>query len=116
MRSFVLVCLLLASSRALADGDGPDDLTFKVESNLRAGVAKVDISPPDGTPVIGHVRPTKGFRDRLHAAVLLLDDGRTKAAIVTLDLIASSPATVKDLREAVASASGAPPENIMVAC
>jgi hypothetical protein len=61
-------------------------------------VARVDISPPDGTPTTGHVRETKGFRDPLHAVVLLLDDGRTKAALVTHDLIASSPPVVEGFR------------------
>src|SRR3954451_8220257 len=64
-----------------------DDLTFKVESNLRAAVAKVDITPPPGTPIAGHVRDYQGVRGALHAAVLLLDDGRTRAAIVTTDLL-----------------------------
>ena len=61
----------------------------KIESNLRAGVAKVDITPPPGTKVVGHVRETHGVRDPILAAILLLDDGKTKAAIVTLDLIAA---------------------------
>jgi neutral ceramidase len=98
-----------------SNADGPDTFAFKVDSNLKVAVAKVDISPPDGTPVTGHVRPTKGFRDRLHVVILLLDDGRTKAALVTHDLIASSPAVVDGFRDAVASATGTPRKHIMVA-
>jgi neutral ceramidase len=109
------VCAILAVLTSLAHADGPDELTFKVESNLRAATAKVDISPPDGTPVTGHVRETRGFRDRLHAAILLLDDGKTKAALVTTDLIASGVPTVEALREAVSGATGTPRENILVA-
>jgi hypothetical protein len=63
-------CALLFAATAYA-GNGPDEQSFKVESNLRAAVAKIDISPPDGTRATGHVRDTKGFRDRLHAVVLL---------------------------------------------
>lgn len=92
-----------------------DQPAFKVESNLRASVARVDISPPDGTPTTGHVRETKGFRDRLHAVVLLLDDGRTKAALVTHDLIASSLPVVEGFRSAVADAAGIPAGHILVA-
>ncbi len=44
-----------------------EDMPFTVESNLRAAVAKVDITPPAGTKVTGHVRATDGLRDRLHA-------------------------------------------------
>jgi hypothetical protein len=87
---------------------------FKVESNLLAAVAKVDITPPPGTTVTGHVRPTDGFRNKLHAEVLLLNDGRTKAAIVTTDLISASTDLVEAMRAVVAEQSATPPENIMV--
>ncbi len=89
--------------------------SFKVESNLRAGVGKVDITPPPGTKVVGHVRETQGARDPIRAAVLLLDDGRTKAAIVTLDLISSWEEMVQSVRAAVSQASDTPPQNILVA-
>ena len=56
---------------------------FKVETNHDGtGVAKIDITPPPDTKVVGHVQ-THGARDPIRAAVLLLDDGRTRAAIVT---------------------------------
>lgn len=116
LRPFAYCFLLLALARAgTLCAAQPDDFSFKVDSNLRAAVARVDISPPDGTPVTGHVRETHGFRDRLHAAVLLLDDGRTRAAIVSLDLIGSSMPVVNGLRDAVAQAAKTPRENIMVA-
>ncbi len=35
---------------------------FKIESNLRAGVAKIDVTPPADTKVAGHVRATHGAR------------------------------------------------------
>jgi hypothetical protein len=46
----------VASVRA---SDGPDEQPFKVEANLRTAVAKIDISPPDGTRAAGHIRATK---------------------------------------------------------
>jgi neutral ceramidase len=111
----ITLTVYLTSTGFVLGADGPDDYTFKVESNLRASVAKIDISPAEDTPVTGHIRPTKGFRDRLHAVILLLDDGRTKAALVTHDLIACSPAVVDGFRDAVADAAGIPRENVMVA-
>ena len=110
--AIMLAFLATGSARAEA---GAEQSSFKVESNLRVGVAHVDISPPDGTPTTGHIRETKGFRDRLYAVILLLDDGRTKAAIVTHDLIASSPAVVDGFRTAVADGAGIPRDHIMVA-
>ena len=47
--------------------------------------------------------------------LLLLDDSRTKAAILTLDLINAPSEMTAVLREAIASAAGIPPENILVA-
>jgi hypothetical protein len=115
VRLLVISCALGAAQFISLAQDGPDEQTFKVESNLRAAVAKIDISPPEGTPATGHMRPTKGFRDRLHAVALLLDDGRTKAAIVTHDLISSTKGVVEGFRSAISEATGTPPENILVA-
>jgi len=83
--------------------------------HLRAAVARLDITPSPGTKVVGHVREVKGVRDRLHAVVLLLDDGTTRAALVTLDLISCPPEMARQLREAVGDATGTPASNIMVA-
>lgn len=92
-----------------------DAFQFRVESNLRAGVAKVDITPPADTPVVGHVRPTNGVRDPIRAGVLLLANEQTRAAIVTLDLINSPAAMVEALRDAIARRTETPRENILVA-
>lgn len=85
------------------------------ESNLRVGVAKVDITPPPGTKVVGHVREVDGVRDRLHAVTLLLDDGKTRAAIVTLDLVNCPNEMAAALRESVGAATETPAANIMIA-
>jgi hypothetical protein len=88
---------------------------YEVQSNLKAAVAKVDITPPADTPVIGHPRKTTGARDPIRAGVLLLDDGKTKAAIATFDLIGASDALVKAARQAIFATAGVPPANILVA-
>src|SRR3712207_7344903 len=44
------------------------------------------------------------------SVVLLLDDGRTRAALVTHDLIATGTATLQGLRSAVAEPTGIAPE------
>ncbi len=98
-----------------ACGFEDDVFQFRIESNLRAGVAKVDITPPADTPVVGHVRPTNGVRDPIRAGVLLLANEQTRAAIVTVDLINSPTVMVESLRDAIAQATETPRENIMVA-
>jgi neutral ceramidase len=113
MMSRLALAITLAHSGALIARDEPP--TFKVESNLKVETAKLDITPPAGTKVVGHVREVDGVRDRLHAVALLLDDGKTRAAILTLDLLNVPPEMASQLREAVADATGTPATNIMVA-
>ena len=42
-----------------ASGWQPASESFPIESNLKVGVAKIDITPPPDTKVVGHVRPTQ---------------------------------------------------------
>ena len=72
---------------------------------------KVDITPPPDTPVTGHPRKTSGSATRSAPGILLLDDGKTKAAIATLDLIGASDALVGAVREAISSKAGIPREH-----
>src|SRR3954465_6836020 len=112
MRIRVWVAALgLGLGGASAGGGG----TFPVESNLKAAAAKVDITPPPDTLVTGHPRKTSGVRDPIRAGILIVDDGKTKAGIVTLDLIGATDALVGAVREAVSSKAGVPRENILVA-
>lgn len=92
------------------------DGTFPVVSNLRAGVAKVDITPAEvkNVTVTGHTRVVNGVRDPLRAGVLVLDDGETKAAIVTMDVIGAWEDMVARAREAIEKDTGVPAANIMV--
>ena len=117
MKPFMLG--LIASSVALQNfalSQQINDGQFAVSSNLRAGVAKVDITPRimPNTKTTGHVRSVNGVRDSLHAGVLLLDDGETKAAIVTTDLIDAGEMMVSKTRSIIESRTGVPSANIMV--
>ncbi len=109
----IVVTLTLAGM--VSAGDAPPGSALRVESNLRAAIAKVDITPPDGTRLVGHVRKVDGVRDHLHAVALLLDDGKTKAALITLDLLNCPLEMARQLREAVSDVTGTPAGNIMVA-
>ena len=107
----VFAWLALASSHAqVIDGQ------FPVTSNLKAGVAKVDITPGEvkDVTVAGHTRVVNGVRDPLRAGVLILDDGVTKAAIVTLDTIGAWEDMVKLARQNIEKETGVPAANIMV--
>lgn len=104
-----------ALTNSVTPGSTAEDVHFRVESNLQAAVAKVDITPPPETPVVGHVRPTNGVRDPIRAGVLLLKNEQTQAAIVTLDLINAPTEMVSMLRDAIAEQAAVPRENILVA-
>lgn len=107
------VGLMLQAETTHADDDG----RFPVQSNLRAGVAGVDITPKktDGITVVGHRRVVNGVRDPLRAGVLVLDDGETKAAIVTMDTISAWDEMVKLVRKRIEKETGVPAAHIMVA-
>ena len=107
------ICAVMVWSPVCSRAEDP--FQFAVESNLRAGVAKVDITPPADTPVVGHVRPTTVVGDPIRAGVLLLANEQTRAAIVTLDLISASTPMVEALRDAIADPTQTPRENILVA-
>src|SRR5437868_1401156 len=81
---------------------------------LRAGVGKAEITPRVGTPLGGYGdrkgKPSTGAHDPLFAKALILDDGKSRATIVTTDLIGSNPAIT--LR--VAMKTGTPPERLLL--
>ena len=108
----VVISLFAAVTRSEDSHDG----RFPVTSNLRAGVAKVDITPDvsQGLDVVGHRRKVFKVRDPLRAGVLVLDDGETKTAIVTLDTIGAWDEMVALARERIQQLTGIPAENVMV--
>ena len=77
---------------------------------LKAGVAKVDITPPTGVLMWGYfdrLTPSKATLDPLYARVLVLEAGETRLALVALDLgRAFGPASLARLREAARKSSG----------
>ncbi|MCW5981514.1 MAG: neutral/alkaline non-lysosomal ceramidase N-terminal domain-containing protein [Bryobacteraceae bacterium] len=108
---FLLVTLLAGAAAAGAP-------VFPVNSNLRAGVARVDITPPLGTPMAGYAaRPggATGSRDPLYASALVFDDGQTRAALIALDLVGTRYPETKAIRAAVSKSAGVPEEHILVA-
>mgnify|MGYP003630203359 FL=1 len=114
LRSLFVFLLLIASGTCVINAA---ESQFDVESNLRAGAAKVDITPAEVNEleVVGHRRKVTGVRDPLRAGVLVLDDSQTKAAIVTLDLIGAYEELVKLARQQIEKETGIPAANIMVA-
>src|SRR5205823_11372319 len=57
---------------------------------LRAGAARVEITPPTGYPMWGygarHDAPSTGVHDPLYARAAVLEVGKDRIALVSLDL------------------------------
>jgi hypothetical protein len=90
-----------------------------MEKTLRAGTSLVDISPEPGIELAGyphHPRHNTGIHDPLFAGCLYLDDGKTRLAIVSMDLVMYSKKAVRSVRYEIGRLTDIPPENIMITC
>ena len=75
------------------------------EAALRAGVAAVDITRED---------PTVPVHDPLLAKALVADDGKTKVAIISLDLGGASTGLVNAVRERLPKTLGIEPKHVLI--
>jgi neutral ceramidase len=84
MRTLILIAIAAAGSLGAAE--------------LRAGVAKADLDPPNNIPMAGYgsARFSKGTLDPLEARVLALSDGSRTIAFITLDLCFTFDPAVMD--------------------
>ncbi len=83
---------------------------------LRAGAATSNITPPLGTLRSGSFAPypTTHVNDELHARCLVLNDGETTIALVTVDLVGFHRSVSVEARRLIEKGSGIPPENVMI--
>ncbi|MCH7917863.1 MAG: neutral/alkaline non-lysosomal ceramidase N-terminal domain-containing protein [Planctomycetes bacterium] len=84
-------------------------------AEFRAGTAKADVTPPIGSRMYGYgargVNVSRGVHDPLFAKAVVLDDGETKVAIVTLDLGSFPKENTDNVRVIVEKETGI--ENIL---
>ena len=90
--------------------DAPKDLGF------RAGSATSNITPPIGLPIIGGFSPAPSthIHDDLHARCLVLDDGKTKLALVVCDLLGVHRIVSDEARRIIEERCGIPPSHVMI--
>ena len=87
-----------------------------MQTTLKAGSATANITPPLGTRIPGGFRPryAENVDDELFAKAVVIDNGTTRIAIVTCDLIAI-PEKVADAAKArIADRCGIPAAHVMV--
>ncbi len=84
-------------------------------TDLQAAAAAMIITPPVGGEMLEpRGVATTGIHDELYARVLLLHDGSTTIAIVTLDLLGLDAALVDQIQQAVFKRTGLSPEELML--
>ena len=84
---------------------------------LRAGAARVNITPYVGINLSGFGNRTKGsvgIHDDLYAKAVVLDDGEMKVGIVSCDLLNLDESSVASIREKVQESIGIDGENILI--
>jgi len=79
-------------------------------ADLKAGVAKADITPPEGGMMYGYgargSKVSEGVHDRLYARALVLDDGSTRLAIVSLDMGSFTRTSTENVKAMVQEETG----------
>jgi neutral ceramidase len=86
-------------------------------AELRAGAAAVCVTPPVGVDLAGYSgrqSGSLGVHDDLRAKALVLDDGNTTLAMLTVDLLQLDAAAVQQVRAKVAEQTGIAAENVLV--
>jgi len=85
---------------------------------VRAGAAKVDITPAMGVSLDGSISkngPASSVHDPLHARALVLDDGTTKLAIVVVDQCMTGREVFDAAKEKINRAIGFSVDHILIA-
>ncbi len=116
-----LVLMILLAGITLATlVTGSPDSQAAPKPVFRAGAAAVKITPSLTRPVFiagyDSNRIAESVHDDLWARVLVLDDGRTRTAVVSCDLIGLFNSRVRKIRAAIGARGGVPAENVLITC
>ncbi|MEE3264022.1 MAG: hypothetical protein VX290_14360 [Candidatus Latescibacterota bacterium] len=85
---------------------------------FQCGVARADITPPVGIPMVGFAGrdAAAAVHDPLEATVLAASDGDDQLLIVSLDLLQLTAESVACIRQKISTATGVAPTSIALAC
>ena len=89
---------------------GPSQEGFAQNLSLKAGAAKVDVTPAESELP----RNYEGILDHLYARAIVLDDGTTSAALISLDAGGVSEQIWQNVTRQVESELGIPAKNVLM--
>jgi hypothetical protein len=85
-------------------------------AGFRVGVAKVDITPPEGAPMAGYYfnRAAEGMHDPLYATAMVIERDGIRMALVSCDLLSMPGEVATEARERIARDPGIPSSHVVV--
>ena len=91
-------------------------LTHSQTRGLRVGAAAVDITPGLGMPLAGYynTRLAAATNDPIYCKAIVIDDGRSRIALVGLDLISTTRPMVEEARRLIAAQTGISRDHVMI--
>ncbi len=116
MRNCAALVLIVTVSLAVGGQRPPEGAGT---GRLRAGAAKIDITPApgDALPMSGYAGRKEGFRgihDNLHVRAIVVDDGTSQAAIVACEVIGISHALWEKIVDRIARETQIPRERVLL--
>jgi hypothetical protein len=83
---------------------------------IQAGFARLDITPPLGTPISGYFyeRLAEGVRDPLQLNALAYGNGTQSALIIACDVVAITQEYAELIRTRIAARTGVPDDRVMI--
>ncbi len=87
-------------------------------NNLKAGFARLDITPPIGIPISGYYekRYAKGCLDRLKVHAIAIENGGKKAIIINLDMLFIPDEFCAEQRRVISEMCDVPYDAVFVTC
>ncbi len=107
--------LLALCLHLVAPAQGQSQLR-KPAKLLRAGAAAANITPPLGQRIIGGWSPIPAthVHDELHARCLVLDDGKTRVALVVCDNLGIAREVFDQARQWIGKETALPPGSVLM--
>jgi hypothetical protein len=94
---------------------------FSQNAVLRAGIAKIDITPAEnlymgGYADSGRMGPSDGLYGKIYIRALVLDDDVNRIALIEADIVSLPPEDYMPVKKLISSGTGIPFQNIMLGC